>query len=506
MHLNTDRTIASWRALAATLTLALVLLLATVGTPSAALGQVLESDTIVGIPLSESGLTAAAPDVNARAGLVMDDDGRVLWERDMEKQRAMASVTKIMTALLVLENADLDDSVTVSQRASDVDYAIGLEAGERLTVRELLQYALVGSSNDSAIALAEHIAGGESAFVAMMNARAAELGLDDTRYANAHGLDEPGHHSSAADIVELSRLAMQDPEFRRIVTIEELTLPAYKDRPAEKIENTDELMGEYEGMLGVKTGFTDDAGYCFVGEAERDGIGFTTVVLGTRSNDARFDDTEELLDWGFEHLTWQTIATTTETVGALPILQNDAYEITLGFAQTTATPVFDLDGEVTRTVSADSAVSLPIYEGQPLGTAELHQGDRVLATVPIVATRDISSAEETVGSVPVSDFIDVSVIARAADDSQDVPEFDPDIVIARNVVLDPEVGAPVQAGDQLGEIVYTQEGETVLTVPVVAVTGVEAPTTIERVGIFFERAWNWVTGQPRMATVQLIEG
>jgi hypothetical protein len=180
--------------------------------------------------------------------------------------------------------------------------------------------------------------------------------------------------------------------------------------------------------------------------------------------------------------------------------------VVLGFGETTSTRVFDLDGEVTRTVSVDTAVSLPIYDGLPLGTAELRQGERVLATVPVVATEDISSAEETVGSVPVSDYIDVAVTARAAEDSQDVPEFDPDVIVARNIELDPEVEAPVAVGDSLGQIVYTQGDDVVLTVPVVAVESVEAPTTLERVGIFFERTWNWVTGQPRMATLQLVDG
>ncbi len=487
-------------ALAAALVLTLLL------SPTAAFAKCLTTDQIAGVPLEESGLTDIAPDVGAASGLIIGNDERVLWARGAEGQRAIASVTKIMTAILVLERANLDATVTVSENASKVSYATGLKAGEQLTVRQLLELALVTSSNDAATALAEHVGGSTAQFAEMMNRRAEELGLDDTRFVNPHGLDAAGHYSCASEIAVLAQTAMQHPEFRRIVALEEVTLAKYENRAAKDIESTDHLLGEYEGLLGVKTGFTDDAKYCFVSAAERDGIVLTTVVLGSPNTKARFDDTEVLLDWGFEHLTMETIATTTETVGTVPITVNTAHDVEIGFAETTTTPVFDFEGEVTRTVSVDQSVDLPVYEGQPLGEAQLHQGDRVLATVPVIATEDVASAEETVGAVPVSDYVDVAVTVRATGDDIDVPEFDPKAIVERDVVLDSEVEAPVTEGDVLGEIVYSQRDTTILTVPVVATSDVEEPAVLERVGIWFSRAWNWVTGEPTMATLQLVEG
>jgi len=484
------------------LALALTLLLS----PTAAFAKCLATDMIAGVPLETSGLHDQAPDVGATSGVIMDTDGRILWARGAEGPRAIASITKVMTALLVLEHASLDDTVTVSQNASSVSYATGLNPGEQLTVRQLLELALVTSSNDAATALAEHVGGSTDSFADMMNSRASELGLDDTHFVNPHGLDAEDHYSCATEIAILAQTALQDPAFREIVALEEVTLAEDAGRAERTIESTDDLLGRYEGLLGVKTGFTDDAKYCFVSAAERGGIELTTVVLGTPNTKARFTDTSLLLDWGFEHLTMQTVATTTETVGTVPILQNTAREVTIGFAETTATAVFDLDGEVTRTVSIDPSVSLPIYEGQPLGEAQLHQGEIMLTTVPVVATEDVASAEETVGTVPVSDYVDRAVVVRASGEPIDVPEFDPKIIIDREVVLDPEVEAPVAAGDPLGQIVYSHRDEVILTVPVVAATAVEAPATLERVSIWFERTWNWITGQPTMATLELVEG
>ncbi len=430
----------------------------------------------------------------------------MLWARNAGDNRAMASITKIMTTLLTLENADLDDVVTISENASSVGWAIGLATGERVTVQKLLEFALVASSNDAATALAEHVGGNQTDFVQMMNTRAQELELEDTHYVNPHGLDTPGHRSSANDIVRLARIAMQNDEFRRIVAIEQVELGAYGDRAAETFESTNELLGEYAGMFGVKTGFTDDAGWSFVGMAERDGIGFTTVALGLRSNEARFEETSRLLDWGFEHLTMTTITTTTETASTIPIAQNTEFEVPLGFSETTAIPIFDLDGEIERVITTDSTVNLPVYQGQVLGEVRFHQGALTLITLPLVATRDVSAAQETVGAVPVSDYIDVTVTARASSEAVEVPAFSHEVQIVREIVLDPEIKAPVREGDKLGEIVYSQGGEVLLRVPVVAAADVEVPSVIERIGIWFTRAWNWITGKPRMATVQVAEG
>lgn len=472
--------------------------------PTAAFARCLPGDEIGGVSLSVSGLESAAPDVEAAAGLLVGPDGRVLWARDASGRRAQASITKLMTALIVLDETDLDEIVTVSEAASTVPYAIGLEPGERHSVYELLEYALVASSNDAAVALAEHVGGSVAGFVATMNERAEELGLESTHFANPHGLDAAGHYSCAADVAALTALAMEHAEFRRIVVLPSVTLPVYGTRTApETIESTDHLLGTYGGLVGGKTGFTDDADYCFVASAEREEISLTAVVLGAPNSELRFDETAELLDWGLDHLVHRTIATATETVDSVPVALNPERAVSLRFAETTAAAVFDLDGEIVREVETPDTVDLPVYEGQPLGEVELTQGDRLLAVLPVVASADMASAEETVGAVPVSDYLDRSVAARASGEPLDVPEFDPDARIERTVLLDPSVRAPVSKGEQIGVIAYAVDGSVVLEVPVVSAEAVEAPGALQRLGIWFERAWRWVTGAPTMAQPEL---
>jgi hypothetical protein len=202
----------------------------------------------------------------------------------------------------------------------------------------------------------------------------------------------------------------------------------------------------------------------------------------------------------------RTIATATETVGSVPLAANPDREVEVRFAEASSTPVFDLDGEVAREIVLDADVALPVFDGKPLGQIELAQGDRPLATLELVAAEDVASAEETVGSVPVADYVDRAVAVRASGEEIDVPEYDALTPVEREVVLDPEVAAPVSVGDELGEVVYSQDGEVIVSVPVVAAADIEAPATLERVGIWFSRAWLWVTGQPRMATLEIVEG
>jgi len=472
--------------------------------PGAAPAKRLSSDSISGVPLSACDPSrSVAPDINAASGVIATDDGRILWSRRPSEPRAMASTTKIMTALLVLEQGNLDEVATVSKAAAGVDYSTGLRPGERIPVGKLLELALVASSNDAALALAEHVGGDVATFVDRMNARASELGLGDTHFVNPHGLDAAGHHSSAADLAVLSRTAMGSAEFRRIVALRSVRLPAYKKRAARTIRSTDELLGRYPGLLGVKTGFTDDAKYSFVACAQRDGISLTAVILGASSNSARFKQSKRLLDWGFRHVDVKTVATATETVGAVPVAADPRVEIPVRFAETTATAVFDLDGPLTRSASLVDRVSLPVFQGQPLGTVAVRQGDRVLATLPAVAASDLASVGETVGVVPVVDYLDRTVTARAAETSVPVPAFDPKTPVKRRVVLDPHVSAPVAAGQVVGQIVYSQGATVLVRVPAVAASAVEEPGVFDKVGTWFARGWRALTGAPSMASLQV---
>lgn len=417
----------------------------------------------------------------------------------------MASITKTMVALLVLEHGTLDEMVTVSKSAAKVPYAHGLRAGEQRSARQLLELAMVASSNDAAHALAEHYGGSVSGFVDRMNDRAAELGLADTRYVNPHGLDAKGHYSTAADLATLNETAMRDPEFRRIVAMRSVELPSYKDRKTRRYANTNELLGKYKGLLGGKTGFTDRAGYSLITTAERDGVTITTVVMGTGTNRARFKEADRLLDWGFKHLRRQQVASAVETVAAVPVAVNLSRSVDVRFSETTSAVVFDLDGPIVRSLTLPEKIGLPVYEGQVLGRAQLKQSNRVVTEVPLVAAVDIASAAETVGAVPVADYVERSVQARAIDASVAVPAFDASRPIQRTVKLKPHVNAPVQPGDVLGEILYAQDGKKITSVPVVAASGVEAPSVFGQVGIWFVRTWRGLLGEPTMASLQVSE-
>lgn len=349
-------------------------------------------DRIAGVPLDGASdqIRSATPDVDARAGMLVAPDGRELWARDSDTRRAMASTTKIMTAIIVLEEASLTDEVTVSSRAAGVGESVsGLSAGDTLTIQKMLEALLVKSGNDAAAALAEHVSGSVDAFVELMNAKAADLGLEDTRYQNPHGLDEANHFTSARDLAVLARYAMANQEFRRIVALPETTINGRGG--AHTLESSNLLLGEFEGANGIKTGWTGKAGYCLVASAERGGVELLAVVLGSRTEQSRFDEAQRLLEWGFAHYGLRTLASAEETLGIVPVL--DYLDVGVGavLAESVTVPVFDLDGEVTSTLALQPGVDAPVVAGGRLGTLTLVQGDRLLAQVPVVAAQDVEA-------------------------------------------------------------------------------------------------------------------
>lgn len=343
-------------------------------------------DTIGGVAVSDlPGQTSlAAPEVEMAAGVLMAPDGRELWAREPDAQHAMASTTKIMTAVVVLENAALEESVTVSANAASVgESAADLRAGDKLTVAKMLEALLVKSGNDAAIALAEHVAGSEAGFVEMMNAKAAELGLSGTHFTNSHGLDESGHHTTARDLGTVSRYAMAQPEFHRDVGL--LSIALDSSRGTRTLHSSNELLLTYTGATGVKTGWTNDAGYCLVATAQRDEVELTAVVLGASSEESRFQQAAELLDWGFEHYRVQGLASAEETMGTVPVSDYLDVEVVALLPRALTAGVFDLDGEIERTVTLAPEVEAPVAVDQRIGTLSITQGDRLIAQAPIVA-------------------------------------------------------------------------------------------------------------------------
>lgn len=259
---------------------------------------------VIPAPPREGGLPIPdAPPVSAASWLVYDADADlVLGSHDADTERAMASTTKIMTALVALKYGDPDSVVRVSRAAADVgESEVGLVAGERFTLDLLVTAIVARSANDAAMAVAEHVGGSVGDFVDMMNAEAAELGLEHTHFANPHGLDAEGHYSSASDLLRMTLAAMEYPEFRDMTSTERAPFPTAPDGTERVIQSTNHLLEDYPGAFGVKTGFTNKALLVFVAGAERDGRTLFAVVMGSGGAGGHFVDASTLLDWGFDH-------------------------------------------------------------------------------------------------------------------------------------------------------------------------------------------------------------
>ena len=240
---------------------------------------------------------AGDPFGNVAAAYLVKVDGRELWSRNPDRRLAPGSLTKMMTGLLVLERADPGQVATVSPEASrETGTRLGLEAGDRMLVIDLLAAALLGSANDACHALADHVAGSEKKFVDLMNARAREMGLSRTRFANACGHDAPGMYSTARDLARLAETAMGNPVFAKIAGIVGGGVSTADGGKKYSIENKNELIGRYRGALGVKTGFTGSAGKCLVALAERGGKRVLLVMLNAPD---RWWKAEEILDAAF---------------------------------------------------------------------------------------------------------------------------------------------------------------------------------------------------------------
>ncbi len=249
------------------------------------------------------------PRISAKAAVIMDaGTGQVVFEKNSHQRRAMASTTKIMTALVTLEHAGLTDLVTAGPDVKVEPSIIGLDPGDKLTVEQLLYGLLLPSGNDAAIDLADYVGGSVPKFVAMMNAKAAQLGLKDTHYVTPHGLDADGHETSAYDLAVLTRVAMQNPEFEKIVSSKQYQI----DGPVRWVfKSLNQLLGTYPGADGVKTGYTDNAGRCLVFSATRDGHRAIAVVLDSADI---FGEAAALLNYFFANYGWETLGQAEEGV------------------------------------------------------------------------------------------------------------------------------------------------------------------------------------------------
>ena len=344
------------------------------------------------------GAGAAELEVAGKSAVLMDvATGTVLYESNPHERLAPASVTKIMTMLLIMEaidagNLSLTDSVTASEAAAAKGGSqIYLKVGETMSVSDMLKSIAVSSANDCACAMAEHLAGSESAFVEVMIRRAAELGMKDTHFVNCTGLDDSpeaeNHRTSAYDIALMSRqLLKYHPEIKRFTTIWMDTVR----NGAFGLSNTNKLVRFYSGATGLKTGFTSGAGYCLSATAQREGMELIAVVMGAATSQERNAACVQLLDWGFASYALVNPDLTEENT-SVPVKLGKESAVT---AKLGADPTLLLEksrrNSVTTQVELEESVTAPVTAGQVIGKMTVKAGEEILASVPLVASCEVA--------------------------------------------------------------------------------------------------------------------
>lgn len=331
----------------------------------------------------------------AAAVLIDEDSGTVLYEKNADERRPVASITKVMTLLLTFEalqagKISLTDIVPVSEHAYHMGGSqIWLEPGEQLTLQEMLKAICISSANDAAVAVAEFVAGSEPAFVDAMNARAAALGMTATHFANACGLDEEGHLSSARDVAVMSReMLLHHPEVREYCTVWMDTLRGGKTQ----LVNTNKLLKSYPGITGLKTGTTGKAGVCITASAERDGLRLIAVVLGAASGKERFDAARTLLDYGFAHYDSAEVTLPDDAPEELPVQRGTAETAALDYAAPERLLVPKGEGSDLQTkILLPDTLQAPVQQGSPVGSWQLLRGETVLQELPICAAQDVQA-------------------------------------------------------------------------------------------------------------------
>ena len=339
---------------------------------------------------------AASLEVEAKSALLMDvATGTVLYEQNSHERLSPASVTKVMTMLLIMEAIDSGkigwgDSVTTSEAAAAKGGSqVFLKVGESMTVEDMVKSIAVSSANDCACAMAEHLCGSEAAFVDAMNKRAKELGMEDTHFVNCTGLDDSAeakeHKTSAHDIALMSReLLGKHPDITKFTTIWMDTI-----RNGEfGLSNTNKMVRFYNGCTGLKTGFTSGAGYCLSSSAKRDGLHLIAVVMGCESSKVRFAACKSMLDYGFAN--YALVQPELPESMAVPVKLGVADSVNVVPAQT-GEMLIDKGQKntVTTEVVLDEEVTAPVSQGQRLGTLTIKSGEQILAEIPMIAETGI---------------------------------------------------------------------------------------------------------------------
>ena len=332
------------------------------------------------------------PQVNALSAVLIDGDtGRILWGKNEDAPMAMASTTKIMTAIVTLENTDISRKTTISKNATLAPpVKMYLQQGEVLTLEQLLYALLMQSSNDAAVAIAEDVGGNVENFCKMMNKKAKELGCIDTEFVTPNGLDKGNHHSTAYDMALIGAYAIKNSEFIKISNTKNISFSSNKK--SYSIVNKNQLLNSYNGAIGIKTGFTGKAGHCFVGAAKRGNVTLVSVVLasgwGTAGKAKKWSDTVKILNYGFDNYKKYSIigdnidvCVDKAKVNKTVLKYKNSVELLLNENE---------KNEIMFKNNIPPIIEAPIYKNSKIGIGEVYIGNYKAAEIDIIASENIS--------------------------------------------------------------------------------------------------------------------
>lgn len=327
--------------------------------------------------------------VSAHSAALLDgDSGQVLWEKNAREKSLIASTTKIMTALVVLEQADLKAEVEIPPEAVGVEgSSMYLKAGERLRVEDLLYGLMLSSGNDAAVALSMFVSGSPEDFAEEMNRKAEALGLQNTHFANPNGLDHEGNYATAESLGRLAAAAMRNPDFRTIVSAKSYSCAGHS------MTNHNKLLWQYQGAVGVKTGFTRRAGRILVGCAEKNGRRLISVTINAPSD---WEDHRQMLDYGFSQYVPRTLVTAGETVGQMPVISGLAESVPLAAQEQLDYDMLPAETAEYRLLT-NPFVYAPVKAGTPMGTLQVYVGEKLVGQTAVVAGNSVEIRPEEPG-------------------------------------------------------------------------------------------------------------
>ena len=343
------------------------------------------------------------PKINSRRYIVYDRISKsMIIGKKEDVKSAMASTTKIMTTIVILEKADLNETVTVSVKAGGTGGSrLGLKRGDKTSVKDLLYGLMLRSGNDAAVALAEHVGGSVKEFAELMNEKAAELGLTNTHFVTPHGLDDPNHYTTALELAKLTDYAMDNETFARIVGTKSTTI--YINNQPRQINNTNELLGVLNGVVGVKTGFTNNAGRCLVTEIKRNNMDVITIVLGADTKKDRTKDSVNLIEYTFskykmynleeqiieEFNKWKNI--NEKRILIIKGKQSNP-KLALGTIEKATIPICD-DDKIEYSINALTEVGAPLEQWNVMGTLTVKLNGEILENIDIVNVNEVQKRD-----------------------------------------------------------------------------------------------------------------